>query len=373
MKSFLILWFRFCQTLSSKVQSRTPLLGHASAVILVCVSLSATGQAQQLQPVIVYRPLDTLILSGGPFDSDPRKICVLFSGRSQCSVPTSVASDHRSLEVVIPEDAVSGPVKVQNDETSVGTVEIQIDRVTGLQVALKALIDGISKNYLEYLIALAALGVLSMSIVQAIKSLCPVLRLYQWLRTRWWLRGRALEARENLKRDVNVDAVEKELIVIGSGGNRAAFYSADTDDFPKQLIAVGRLLINYPTNEGRYVSYASVLAVMASNITKADFDIVNEENKNTTPQQRLDALNRVQQEMTQAINAFSTSSIWWWQNGLHTAAFATSSSLAFLAVWYALGWHKFQITAFLTALFAAFLAPVARDLVAAIQKFRSDV
>ena len=170
---------------------------------------------------------------------------------------------------------------------------------------------------------------------------------------------------------MSVHAVEKELVTIGAGGNAAAFYNSQGDDFSKQLTIISRLVLNYPTNPGRYLHYGSVLAVIASNITKADFDLINQTSKGPTPQEKLDAFNRVQQQMTQAISAFCTSSSWWWQNGLHTAAFVTSFSLAYLAVHLALGGVKSTVAVGVTALFAAFLAPVARDLVAAIQKLRS--
>jgi hypothetical protein len=311
------------------------------------------------------------MLTGGPFPTERDKICVRFSGHSECAVPSSVSADLRDLQVVIPIDAVSGPVAVQVAAVTVGTAQLRIDRSNTLQTAMKNLVDTITKNVLAYLIALAGLGVLSMSVVQAIKTLLPIPQFYQGLRTRWWLRGRIREAKRNLEKAVSIDAVEKELVVIGAGGNTAAFYSVQGDDFTTQLTMIGRLVLNYPTNPGRYLHYGSVLAVLASNITKADFDLVNQASKGPTPQQKLDAFNRVQQQMTQAISAFCTSSTWWWQNGLHVAAFLASFSLAYLAVRLALGGVKSTLTVVLTALLAAFLAPVARDLVAAIQKLRS--
>jgi hypothetical protein len=309
------------------------------------------------------------VLSGGPFPADRSKICVRFSGHSECSVPTSVTADLRNLRVVIPADAGSGPVTVQIAGTTLGTVQLQVDRSTGLQAALKGLVDTISKNLLAYLIALAGLGVLSMSIVQAIKNLLPILWFYQWRRTRWWLRHRAREAKQNLETDVNVDAVEKEFIIIGAGGDKLAFYSSDTDDFPKQLTIIGRLVLNYPANPGRYVPYRIVLAAVASNVTKADFDILIG-SKHSTPQQKLDALNRVQPQMVQTISVFCASNSWWWQKGLHFAAFLASTSLVYLAVFLSSA-NESHVTMLLTALLAAFLAPVARDLVVAIQNLRS--
>lgn len=360
------LWMQYCGRLIS------PRLTGIAKVILLGTLLPGTVQGQEpLELTIVGRPLDTLTLSGGPFPADRNKICIRFSGHSECVVPSSVSADLRDLQIVIPVDAISGPVAVQVATATVGTAQLKVDRSDTMQSAMKYLVDAITKNLLAYLVALAGLGVLSMSIVQAIKTLLPVPQFYQWLRTRWWLRACTREAKRNLKEVVSVNAVEKELVVIGAGGNTAAFYSSQGDEFVKQLTIIGRLVLNYPTNNGRYLPYGSVLAVLASNITKADFDLLNQASKGPTPQQKLDAFNRVQQQMTQAISAFCISSTWWWQNGLHVAAFLTSFVLVYLAVRLGLGGVKSTLSVALTALLGAFLAPVARDLVAAIQKLRS--
>jgi len=350
--------------------SQPPL--HSVRVIAVAILLTTLAEAQQtLELTMVSHPLDTVILSGGPFPSDRARICVRFSGDSNCSTPTSVSPDLKQMEVAVPSDAVSGPIVVQVDGNTVGTAQVHVDRSNTIQTGMKVLVDAITKNVLAYLVALAGLGVLSMSIVQAIKTLFPIPQVYQWCRTRWWLKGRTREAKSNLERIVSVKIVEKELVVIGAGGDTAAFYSVQGDEFVKQLTNIGRLVLNYPTNPGRYVCYSSVLAVLASNITKADFDLMNQASKGPTPQQKLDAFNRVQQQMTQSINAFCTTSTWWWQNGLHVAAFVTSFILAYFAVRLGMGGVKSPLAVVLTALLAAFLAPVARDLVAAIQKLRS--
>jgi hypothetical protein len=75
--------------------------------------------------------------------------------------------------------------------------------------------------------------------------------------------------------------------------------------------------------------------------------------------------------LNQGIAAFEASNAWWWQNGLHVAAFLISASLAYLAVRTAMGFVRSDFALLGTALLAGFLAPVARDLVAAIEKLRS--
>jgi hypothetical protein len=273
--------------------------------------------------------------------------------------------------VTIPTDAVSGPVKVQSGGNTIGTVQIRVNRASEVAAALRALFGKITSSFLAYLVALAALGVLSMSIVQAIKNLIPVKWVFQRYRTQWWLNGHVGEAQSNLGRAIPLDKVEKELVNIGAAGNRKAFYDSDIEGFAKQLAVVGRLAVNYPTNMGRYVSYGDLLAVLASNVTKTDLAIVDGTDKTSTLQQRLDARNRIQQQLNQGIEGFGLSNTWWWQNGIHVAAFLCSAGITYFAV--RLSSHNVQspLALLVTALLAGFLAPVARDLVAAIEKLRS--
>ena len=150
-------------------------LSGIGMIAILWTLLPLVVQAQQaLELTTVSRPLDTLTFSGGPFSSDRSKICVRFSGDNECSMPTSVSSNLRELQVAIPAGAVSGPVTVQVGTTTVGTAQLQIDRSDTVQTALKDLVDSITGNLLAYMAALAGLGVLSMSIVQAIKTLLPI-------------------------------------------------------------------------------------------------------------------------------------------------------------------------------------------------------
>jgi hypothetical protein len=297
---------------------------------------------------------------------------VIFSGLAGCSTATSVTPDGNSFTVDIPADAVTGAAVIQREGRAVASFQIQIDRASGFQNALTALFNRISGNYLNYLLALAGLGVLSMSIVDAIKNLIPIRQLYQWRRTRWWLEQNIKEAAVRLEEIVGINEMQTELVLIGAGGNGRAFYNAQPDEFFQQFQVISRLVLNYPTNRGRHLSYSSILAVLASNVSRADFDIVTERVGSSSPQEKLDARNRIQQQMSQSLNAFQLSTSWWWQNSLQISAFVFSAAIAFFAVSIAYGGVRSNFWGILlTALFAAFLAPVAHDMVSAVQKLRS--
>jgi len=346
-------------------------LSRVGAVLFLQLALTGLSFPQSVRIAPVYQPLDKIVITGATFDGDRTKICVKFSGVDKCTNPDLVAQDHSSLTVTVPADAVSGPIMVQNAGSVLGTIEIQVMRPSGATTALRSLYGKITSSFLAYLVALASLGVLSMSIVQAIKNLLPVRQAFQRYRLRGWLKAHTKEALSNLGRAIPLEKVEKELVNIGAAGSSGAFYDAEIDDFIKQLAAVGRLAVNYPSNMGRYISYGDLLAVLASNVTKADLATIDGTDKTTSAQDRLDARNRIQQELNQGLNAFGLGNTWWWQNGLHLAAFGCSASITYFAVKLSSLDVQSPLALLGTALLAGFLAPVARDLVAAIENLRS--
>jgi|GEM_PF-1132218 len=346
-------------------------------VILVCLGCSSTLAGQTIQTDRVYRPGDILAVSGGPFDADFRKNCVAFPGLAQCTPSDSVSMDLKNITLQIPVGARSGIATVQSAGRLVGRTQIQIKANSSLQDGVKTLFSRADSSFVAYLLALAALGTLSMSIIQALKNLLPMREVFQSHRTRWWLARHLRQAAERFLEDpqkhplsaLTLDDVENELVLIAADGNRRAFYNSEGEDFLRQLTAVGRLVLNYPTNQGQYISYGALLAVMASNIAARDLQILAAESG--PAQDKLDARNRVQLQITQAINAFQLSSSWWWQNGLHIAAFLCSTGLAYLACWLASGGVDSHLSVLVTSALASFLAPVARDLVSAITNLSS--
>jgi hypothetical protein len=237
-------------------------------------------------------------------------------------------------------------------------------------MAIADLLAHIKNDLGPYCIALAALGTFSMALVQNLKNLTPVRLLFQQRRTRRWLIGRIAEARSNLgiSSTVMIGLIESELIAISTGGSLGAFYGADSDGLYQELGAVARLVLNYPAGHGRYVPYSEVLAVIASSITKTDFDLLVGA-RTGSRQEILDAHNRVQLEMLQVLSAFQMANDWLWKNLLHASAFIICWILACVAFWTELPCHFFRVS--LSAFLAALLAPVARDVVASLEKLRS--
>ncbi|HYP08117.1 MAG TPA: hypothetical protein VER03_17930 [Bryobacteraceae bacterium] len=227
--------------------------------------------------------------------------------------------------------------------------------MTEATTSIQALITQIQGGPLNYFLALAALGVLTMSIVQAAKNLLPLRERFHRAALQAWI---ARRERERLLE------VEQHLIRLAADGNFKALYDADTEELCRNLEGVGQLAVDYPLHG----SFATLLRSMTS--PHIDDDLAILRNPAITGDARVEARDRVRQHLAQSINAFRLSTSSRWQRRLHLTSFAVSFVIALFALWIHGGasylWAPFS------ALIAAFLAPVARDLVAGIESLRKS-
>ena len=186
-------------------------------------------------------------------------------------------------------------------------------------------------------------------------------------------------------------AAESEIILLAADANAVALFDSEGDEFCKRLNAVAQMVVDFPCQ------YRGLLAILACYVDKDDFEILQvgqhykssyvvtqpkqtekfqetADRGETSPQEWLNAKTRVRQQVTQAMSAFQLRNAWAWGTTMKISAFVVSATLTVLAQNLVCnGAECSQLwtpKVFATALLAAFLAPVARDLVAAIEKLR---
>jgi hypothetical protein len=170
---------------------------------------------------------------------------------------------------------------------------------------------------------------------------------------RIWLAKRAVA--QNL-------ALEEALIRLAVDGNESALYDADTEELCRNLEAVGQLAIDYPYHKG----FDTLLEAMTSSHVSDDIKTLTD--SSITGEPRLEARDRVRQHLAQSLNAFRLSTTAQWQRMLHVSSLVISFLIAFFAI---LGTNNPNYYwAPVSALLAAFIAPVARDIVAGIEGLR---
>jgi hypothetical protein len=274
--------------------------------------------------------------------------------------------------------------------------------MNGMEQALKTLF-GTFNGWGPYLLAVAGLGTITMAVLQAIKDITPVRRWFQRSRMRRWLREEARIARRKLQLpespeesesrqtegppkkarfDPDAGEAEGELLILATNGDASAFYDLEIEKLCGQWNAAVQIVIDYP----RYSP--NLFACMAARAPQADCEKLydpkippqlplNTESKLTEEEQArrmalrqdfLDARTRVMHQIQRAVDSFQIATAFRWKWHFQIASFVLSFLLAMIAELIS-GNSAYGVIA-VSAAMAGFLAPVARDLLAAIQKLR---
>jgi hypothetical protein len=189
--------------------------------------------------------------------------------------------------------------------------------------------------------------------------------------------------------DQLVMRAEAETVFLAADGSAVALFNADGDDFIKLFGAAAQMVVDFPRE------YGVLLTMIACNMQESDFRILTslekiagEKNKQghdpileapkpapprpepILNQPFLEAKNRVRMQVVEAVSAYQLRSNWGWGTIMRVSSFGISLGLA-LAGERLIYSKRYGLETWATALLAAFLASVARDLVATIEKLRS--
>lgn len=248
--------------------------------------------------------------------------------------------------------------------------------------ALNDLFSAIVSGSRSYLLALVGLGTLTMAVLQTIKDTTPLRRWFQRMEMRHWLQEQAGIACKNLKASVDSNEAERQLILLATDGSEGAFYDLEIEKLCGQWNAANQIIIDYPE------LYPDLAASVAAWVSKVDYDkVLKGENLEALPpnaeaklsiehqrqraaarQEFLDARNRVLHQIQRSVDSFQISTSFRWKWHLQIASFVVSFLFALFAM-VIVGRFNLAV-ALLSAAVAGFLAPVSRDLLAAVRKLR---
>ena len=220
--------------------------------------------------------------------------------------------------------------------------------------------------------AMAAIGVLSMAILQTLKDMLPVRnRFQQWWLKRWFI-DRAAKAKAIGVVEPNIIKAEKDLVRLATAGDRAAFYDLAIEQMCGQMNAAAQVVLEYPAD------HDDLLRCLAALADKNDLDVLLDKTvrEKVAPktQAQVDARTRVIHQVQRSIDGFQISAGFRWKWILQVVSFAISFALIFVGFSMHAGADGLRLdhvgSYILAGLLGGFLAPVARDLVAALQKLR---
>jgi len=247
---------------------------------------------------------------------------------------------------------------------------------------LKSISDGIaglSGTAMTFAAALAIAGTIAMAILQVIKELTPVRRAYQ---RRWLDRWFAMRAERFTVAAVNgdpmlahryplpVDAAEAQtsLVDLATGGESDAFYDLSIEQVVAQMNAAAQIALEYPH---RYfpllvtLSQGADIDDVVRVVARAEMDI-----REPDPA-ALDARNRVGHRIQRNLDGIQIALGSRWKLWMQSASIALTGVCVEVAIvanvrydWLTL------LVGVLLGILGGYLAPVTRDLIAALQSLR---
>jgi hypothetical protein len=244
-----------------------------------------------------------------------------------------------------------------------------------IPAAIVQMVDAIYAKAFAFATALAAVGVLTMAFLQTIKDVLPVRRWFQaWWVTRW-LERQARTAGSG----VSVERAEDDLVRLATSGDRNALYDLPIEQVTGQMNAAAQIVLDYPWE------CEHLLRCLAAQANDADLRrLLAARPPASGPRPALsleeksalvDARNRVTHQVQRALDGLQIAAGFRWKLCFQSASIVLSG----LLVWIGLVlFVREPIDVFvrhlplyaLIAIVGGFVAPVARDLVAALQQLR---
>jgi hypothetical protein len=242
-------------------------------------------------------------------------------------------------------------------------------------------ISGLSTTALIFAGALAIAGTLAMAILQVIKELTPVRRVYQrrWLER--WFRQRAekftveavkAELKDNLKKRLPVDAAKAQatLVELATGGEANAFYDLAIEQVVAQMNAAAQVALEYPQ------THFPLLAVLSQGAAIGDVAQVvaraEAPTRKTAEPATLDARNRVGHRIQRNLDGIQIALGSRWRLWMLTVSIALTIAFVELAIITNVSNYNALtlMTGVALGIVGGYLAPVTRDVVAALQSLR---
>jgi len=259
------------------------------------------------------------------------------------------------------------------------TIDLGANIETGLNYA--------SHSFSGYLLAVGVIGGLTMALLQAAKDLTGWRARFNRDRLREWLQARVRVLNPDATDQAHfVDQAELELLRLATDRDADAFYGAELEALAAQFSGAALLVLDYPRLNSELFRLLTVHA------TTQDVDTLLQEYKPVIPipgiavqqysaekltaeaetrHKLTETRNRIRHQVTQSISSFQVSAAARWQRRLKGYAWLTSTALTFIAFLFSdVGWRQAGWLLLLSAV-SGFLAPIARDLLAALQRLRA--
>jgi hypothetical protein len=229
--------------------------------------------------------------------------------------------------------------------------------------------------------AITAAGTVAMAMLQVVKDLTPIRRMYQ----RWWLERwisqrvaeyagarRHSNVNQRVLPAVSAPRAETLMLELSTGGEEDAFYELAIEQMVAQINAAAQITLDYPK------TYCDLLVVLSEGADLGDVAAVIAQSPEGSRTRRkepsakyLEARARVSHRVQRNLDAVQIALGNRWQFFLQLTAMILSVLLIEIAVVTVTGFKSGPMAwAVLLGILGGYLAPVARDVVAALQTLR---
>ena len=241
-------------------------------------------------------------------------------------------------------------------------------------------IEGLSGTALTYAGALAIAGTLAMAILQVIKELTPIRRGYQrrWLKR--WFKVRAerftveaVNAGPNVihsgRLPVDVAKAQATLVELATGGETNAFYDLAVEQVVAQMNAAAQIALEYPH------THFPLLAVLSQGADVKDVSQVvarAEAGTRESDPVALDARNRVGHRIQRNLDGIQIALGSRWKLWMQSVSITLTVLFVELAIVANVKKYDFAtlLVGVVLGIVGGYLAPITRDVVAALQSLR---
>lgn len=251
-----------------------------------------------------------------------------------------------------------------------------VDIPTAIQKAVDVVVNGVYR----YAVALAAVGVVSMALLQTVKDMLPTRRWFQaWWVSRW-LDRQVAAAPPLTGGPPSKAAAEEDLVRLATSGDTAALYDLPIEQVSGLMSSASQIVLDYPPD------HRDLLVCLAARARAEDLELLLAQGPSaarpratlTEPDRSrfVDARNRVTHQVQRSLDGLQIAAGFRWKWLIQVLSIVLSAVL----VWAGMalfveapragsGLHYFLLY-LLAGILGGFLAPVARDLVAALQQLR---
>ncbi|OGW63564.1 MAG: hypothetical protein A2V83_09360 [Nitrospirae bacterium RBG_16_64_22] len=251
--------------------------------------------------------------------------------------------------------------------------------IEGIASSIQVFVESLGDKFLPLAMALSTVGVATMAFIQMAREIFPIRRKFHEFQARRWFD----QAAAHVQKPEVLEAWKKagvtppdpanafhQFVRLTTAGDAGAVLSLEIEQLAGQMAAASRVAVD-SLSAGPDFLHCLAAHAYPSDLADAEkartvYASLSKEDQAAAAEARA----RVQHFIQRAIDGFQVSVSHRWKLWHHVASLAIGFAIVYMALTHAGGGKWGVAGAVLISIVAAFVAPVSKDLVAALQQLR---